>query len=89
MYFLLLPLERGRKFRGQLMLAFLAMYGFYRFLIEFVREGATGSKTALMGMTQAQVASLILSFVAVAVYIALARRPISEPRAPSPPPDQR
>jgi len=84
MYLLLLPLERGRKFRGQLMLAFLAMYGIYRFLIEFVREGATGSKTAILGMTQAQIASLIISVVCLAFYAYLASRSRVEPRAVPP-----
>ena len=74
MYLLLLPLERGRKFRGQIMFAFLTLYGIYRFLVEFVRVGATGSKTAFAGLTQAQIASLLISAVCAGIYLTFAAR---------------
>ena len=73
-FVLLLPLERHRKFRGQIMLAFLTLYGVYRFIVEFFRVGATGSKTGWGGLSQAQVASLILSVVCLAIYAYLAAR---------------
>ena len=75
-YLLLLPLEKHRQFRGQLMYAFLFLYGIYRFLIEIVRAGASSDSSSLhLPITDAQVASLILSLVAAVLYaIAYARR---------------
>ena len=71
MYFLLLPLEKGRRFRGQIMLAFLFLYGIYRFFIEFFREGVTGTVTGFEHLTQAQIASLILALAAAVIYVML------------------
>jgi phosphatidylglycerol:prolipoprotein diacylglycerol transferase len=75
MFALLLPLERHRKFRGQLMLAFLFLYGIYRFITEFFREGATASVTDVAHLTQAQIACLLLSFLTLGFYIVLQSRP--------------
>lgn len=74
MYLLLLPIERARKFRGQVMLAFIFLYGLYRFLVEYVREGATAHTTSFLHLTQGQVFSLFLSLVAAIAYAALAAR---------------
>lgn len=79
MYAALLPLERSRGFRGQLILAYAFLYGIYRFLVEFVREGVTADTTALLGLTQGQIASLALSLVAAALYAVLLNRPRSAP----------
>jgi phosphatidylglycerol:prolipoprotein diacylglycerol transferase len=84
MYALLVPLENRRRFRGQLMLAFLFVYSVYRFLIEFVREGVTAQTTSLLGLTQGQVASLLFAVLALCAYVFLARRravPTTPPRA--------
>lgn len=81
-YALLLPLEKNRKFRGQLMLAFLFLYGIYRFVVEFFREGATASRTDLAHLTQAQVACLVLSFASLLYYIALSKRQAGRPVPP-------
>jgi phosphatidylglycerol:prolipoprotein diacylglycerol transferase len=74
MFLLLTLLERRRRFRGQLMLAFVFLYGVYRFLVEFVREGATADLSGIAHLTQAQVASLAFSLVAAVLYALLARR---------------
>ncbi len=74
MYVLLVFLEPRRRFRGQLMLAFLFLYGVYRFCIEFVREGVTADTTPLLGLTEGQIASLLLSLAAVAAWVIAARR---------------
>jgi phosphatidylglycerol:prolipoprotein diacylglycerol transferase len=74
-YLLLLPLEKHRKFRGQIMYVFLFLYGLYRFLIEFVRSGASSdSGITHLWITDAQVFSLLLSFVAAGLYMVFARR---------------
>lgn len=69
-FLLLLPIERNRKFRGQVMYSFLFLYGIYRFLIEFVRDGASSDSSTLhWAITDAQAASLLLSLVAAALYV--------------------
>jgi len=73
-YLALLPLERHRKFRGQVMLAYIFLYGIYRFFIEFVREGVTADPSGIGALTQGQVASLLLSFGAAVAYAFLAWR---------------
>jgi phosphatidylglycerol:prolipoprotein diacylglycerol transferase len=80
-YFLLLPLEKNRKFRGQIILAFGFYYGIYRFLVEYVREGATAELSGIANLTEAQVASLILSGVTAIFYLIRSRNP-EEAKAP-------
>lgn len=74
MYGLLLLVERRRRFRGQVILSYIFLYGVYRFFIEFVREGVTAQQTALAGLTQGQIASLLLSLAAIVVWAVAARR---------------
>ncbi|GAB4452145.1 MAG: prolipoprotein diacylglyceryl transferase [Armatimonadaceae bacterium] len=73
---LLVPLERNRQFRGQIILAFGFLYGVYRFLVEFVREGATADQSGLLNLTEAQVASLVLSGLAAVAYLFLRQRAV-------------
>lgn len=75
-FLLLWALEKRREFRGQLMYTFLFLYGIYRFLIEFVRAGASSDSSSLhLPITDAQAASLLLSLVAMALYaVAFVRR---------------
>ncbi len=74
-FLLLLPLEKHRQFRGQIMYVFLFLYGVYRFLIEIVRTGASSdSGITHLPITDAQVFSLLLSFVAAGLYMVYARR---------------
>jgi phosphatidylglycerol:prolipoprotein diacylglycerol transferase len=57
-----------RKTRpGQVFFAYLALYSIYRFGIEFLRKGYT-AKVWLGGLTQAQIGSLVLLVLAVALY---------------------
>lgn len=74
LYLLLLPLERRRAFRGQVMLAFLFGYSVYRFLIEFVRAGATADFTTIARLTQGQIASLLLALAAATLFVIASRR---------------
>jgi phosphatidylglycerol:prolipoprotein diacylglycerol transferase len=83
MYLALLPLEKGRKFRGQVMLAFLFLYSIYRFLIEFVREGATADQSGLANMTQGQIASLVLAVAVAVVYAIRVRKAGQTPTSPT------
>lgn len=71
---ILMPMEKARKFRGQVMLAFLFLYGVYRFLAEIVREGATAELSGILHLTQAQIVCLLMSGISAAVYIYLLRR---------------
>ena len=73
-YFLLARLEPRRRFAGQLMFAYLFLYGLYRFGIEFVRAGVTSDRSALLGLTDGQIASALLALVAAGLYAAAARR---------------
>jgi prolipoprotein diacylglyceryltransferase len=56
------------------MLGFLFLYGLYRFLVEFVRAGATAETTALLGLTTGQIASLVLMIIAGLVFALGLRR---------------
>lgn len=73
-YLALLPLERHRRFPGQVMLAFAFLYGVYRFLIEFVRAGATAEPSGLANLTSGQVASLVVAALAALLYAVLGSR---------------
>jgi len=73
-YFALAAMEPRRRFRGQLLLAFAFLYGVYRFGIEFVRAGVTAQPSGMAGLTEAQIASLLLALVAAGFYVAGLRR---------------
>ena len=77
MFLVLAAMERrgyGReRVPGQLMVAFVFFYAVYRFFIEFVREGVTAQTTSLLGLTQGQVASLLLAASAAAVWVVRSR----------------
>ena len=78
-YFLLLPFEKNRKFRGQVLLAYIVFYSIYRFFIEFVRVGATAD-LGYGGLTQAQIASLIFAAFAAGMIFILSRKKTGAPR---------
>lgn len=82
MYALLLPLEKTRRFRGQVMLAFVFLYGVYRFVIEFVREGVTADVTSVAHLTQGQVASLLLAVFAALAYAVLLQKATRQGKTP-------
>lgn len=80
MFAILLPLERRRAFRGQVILAFLILYSIYRFLVEFVREGTTADSSGILNLTEAQVACIVIAIISGIVYGALVRKsPLAEP----------
>ena len=72
-YAVLMLLEKRRSFPGQLLLLFMAFYGIYRFLVEFVREGATAEVLAA-GLTTGQIASLATVAAAAVATAILARK---------------
>lgn len=83
-YLLLLPLERRRRFRGQIMLAFAFYYGVYRFFIEFIREGATAQLSSIAHLTTGQLMSLAVAVLAAILYAVLGSRraaPVATPAA--------
>ena len=63
-YGILVMVERRRRFTGQVFYSFLLFYSIYRFLNEFVRKGVTAD-LAFWGLTQGQVASLIILILAL------------------------
>ena len=73
MYLILAWMEKRRQFRGQLVLLFCILYGIYRFIVEFWREGAT-AEVALVHLTTGQIASLVVALLAAGFYPLLARR---------------
>jgi len=88
MYLILVRLEPRRNYPGQLMWAFLFLYGVYRFLIEFVRAGVTAEVTGFFGLTTGQIVSLLLAAVAGTLFVVLGRgrvrrSPVS-PATPAP-----
>ena len=70
-YLLLLPIERNRKFKGQVLWAYITMYAVYRFFIEFFREGVTAEVTTIAHLTQGQIASVLLALFAAMTYLIL------------------
>ncbi len=69
-FFALRWLEKLDKRSGFVFMSYLCLYSIYRFLIEFLRKGAT-AKEMFLGITEAQVASAIVlavSAIAIVVY---------------------
>lgn len=64
MFGLLAWLDQRRRYPGQVFLAFMMLYSVYRFMIEYVRAGATAHYFVL-GLTEAQVASVVLLVLSV------------------------
>ena len=59
LFFVTLHLGRAKKYDGQIFYSFLIFYSLYRFLIELLRRGAS-AKLLLDGLTQAQIASVVI-----------------------------
>ena len=70
-YCLLLPIEKNRTFKGQVLWAYITMYAVYRFFIEFFREGVTADVTSILHLTQGQIASVLLALFSAAIYLTL------------------
>jgi len=71
---ILVKLAPRTRVRGNLFLLYLVLYSIYRFLVEFLRRGASAVVFApLAPLTQAQTASIIIG-VAALVWMLLRRR---------------
>ena len=57
-------LSRRQRFDGQLALLFFVLYSTYRFIVEFFRKGVS-ARVAFEGLTQAQVASILIALTAL------------------------
>ncbi|MDO8682296.1 MAG: prolipoprotein diacylglyceryl transferase [Armatimonadota bacterium] len=62
-YLALTRVEKWQMPQGYVFAAYLAMYSVYRFLIEFLRKGATAEVLAF-GLTEAQIVSIAIFVVA-------------------------
>ena len=71
-YGLLVLTERRRRFPGQVFATYLCLYSTYRFLIEFLRKGVT-AEVAFLGLTEAQVASIVVFAVSAAIVVSRLR----------------
>jgi len=70
-FVILAKLQPRIKVRGNLFLAYLVLYSIYRFLVEFVRRGASAKVFApLAPLTEAQTASIVIG-VGALIWIAL------------------
>lgn len=73
-FFLLTRLERIGRRPGFVFTGYIGLYGLYRFLIEFIREGYT-AQTWWLGLTQAQWASIAMILVSLVLMSTLFRYP--------------
>jgi phosphatidylglycerol:prolipoprotein diacylglycerol transferase len=91
-FFFLIWLHRRKKFSGQVILAYVAIYAAVRFVIEFVRDDPRGDilgLTTLTGLSTSQIIGLIVGVGALVLLIirrrrANAARPSDPMAAPSP-----
>ena len=91
-FFFLIWLHRRKKFSGQVILAYIAIYAPVRFVIEFVRDDPRGDilgLTTLTGLSTSQIIGLIVGVGALVLLIirrrrANAARPADSMAAPSP-----
>jgi phosphatidylglycerol:prolipoprotein diacylglycerol transferase len=76
-FFFLLWLHRRKKFSGQVILAYVAIYAAVRFVIEFVRDDPRGDilgLTTLTGLSTSQMIGLIVGVGALILLIVRWRR---------------
>jgi len=76
-FFFLLWLHRRKKFSGQVILAYVAIYAAVRFMIEFVRDDPRGDLfglTTLTGLSTSQMIGLIVGVGALGLLIIRWRR---------------
>ncbi len=72
-FYVLVKVQPYIKVRGNLFLFYLLLYSVYRFLVEFLRRGASAQVFALMApLTEAQTASIIIGATAL-VWILVSR----------------
>jgi phosphatidylglycerol:prolipoprotein diacylglycerol transferase len=70
---ILVWIEKRRRFGGQVFFSYVALYGVYRFLVEFPRRGITAD-VAFAGLTEAQVVSIVMIVGASAFLWVRSRR---------------
>ena len=76
-FFLLTRLERLKRAPGFIFVSYLGLYSIYRFLIEFLRKGYS-AQVSLFGLTQAQVASIVIIVACAVVIVTFCRQPASQ-----------
>ncbi len=76
-FFLLTRLEKQHRSAGFVFVSYLGLYSIYRFLIEFLRAGYS-AKVLVAGLTEAQVASVLVTLVCAVVLITVYRRLTSD-----------
>lgn len=79
---ILVWVERRRRFGGQVFFSYVALYAVYRFLIEFLRRGIT-AEVAFVGLTEAQIVSLLMFASAAAFLYVRSRTAPSQGKAAS------
>ncbi|HEX8476184.1 MAG TPA: prolipoprotein diacylglyceryl transferase [Pyrinomonadaceae bacterium] len=80
-FLFLLWLHRRKRFSGQIVLCYAALYGITRFTIEFFRgdpRGDIGGVSTLTGLSTSQIISLFVGLCGLAVLIVRWRRAASE-----------
>lgn len=64
LFFILVGIEKRRRYSGQVFVSYIAMYSVYRFLIEILRRGVT-AEVSFAGLTQGQWASIVMFAMAI------------------------
>ena len=80
-FFVLTRLERMKRAPGFVFISYLGLYSIYRFAIEFLRKGYS-AQVMVLGLTQAQVASIVIAVACVVAIVTFYRRPASEEHKP-------
>ncbi len=73
-FFILLWWEKRPRRDGELFFGYLAMYGFYRFIVETFREGATAILIPGLGLTLTHIISALMIVLGVTAIIILRKR---------------
>ncbi len=73
-FFILLWWERRPRRDGEMFFGYLAMYGFYRFIVESFRVGATASLIPGTGLTLTHIVSALMVILGVTAILILRRR---------------
>lgn len=76
-FLLLTRLEKQHRATGFVFVSYLGLYSIYRFLIEFLRAGYS-AKVMALGLTEAQVASVVVIVICAVILATVYRRQTSE-----------
>ncbi|MCE5324645.1 prolipoprotein diacylglyceryl transferase [bacterium] len=74
---ILTRLENLKRANGFVFVSYLGLYGIYRFLVEFLRNGYSAQEW-ICGLTQAQWVSIVMIVASLAVILTVYRRPSSK-----------